>query len=61
MKTLTNYKVVINMAGNLTAIRRVLAVNKIEAISKVYATNYEIQSDISEYKAHAPFIGLVPH
>ncbi len=60
MKTLINFKVVITLPKH-TAIRRVLAVNKIEAISKIYATNYNIQEDISKYEAHAPFIGLVPH
>ena len=61
MKTLTNFRVNIYLNNGKTVSKNVLAINEILAIRKVFAKNFSIQPDVSQYKAEAPLIGLIPH
>lgn len=60
-KQLTSFKVLITLGTGHVEPRQVFAVDKADAVRKIYNTNYSKQPDISMYEAYAPYIGLIPH
>ena len=61
MKILTNFRVDFILPNGDIKTERTLAVDKPSAIKRVYNKHYLTQPDVSQYKAEAPLIGLIPH